>query len=317
MKNYFIGIDWGATYIKTGVLKGDEILKKNFFRSRIKDPQEFISFLLTFIKNSGIAFEHLRGIGVGCPGIVDTRRGFIWYLPNIKGWKNVPLRQILEEKMKLPVYIDNDANLMALGEARYGAGKRYNDMVCITLGTGLGAGIILNKKLFHSHFTSGAELGHMPINYKGDKCSCGGYGCIETFVGNNRIVDRAKKLFKTKPSPYIKKLTRGNMDKLTTKVLAEAAQMGCRTSKKVWDEVGMILGRYLVGLINAFGPEAIIIGGGVSKASKFFLDSVRHQIRTYAMYPQNKMVKVVKAHLNEDATILGAREAFIDFRVRD
>ena len=145
----------------------------------INSISNFITLIKTFINENKI--RNLKGIGIGCPGIIDIKKGLILWLPNIKGWENVPLKKILEKEFECKVYLDNDANLMALGEFKYGAGRGYKNIICLTLGSGLGGGVIIEGRLLHGRGFSSAELGHIPVTLGGRKCSCGNRGCIETF----------------------------------------------------------------------------------------------------------------------------------------
>ncbi len=310
---YFLGIDWGASIFKIGLVKDSQVLYLETADSRFfSNPGSLYSFILSFIKKH-TSLRKIRGLGIGCPGVVDVRRGFVYYFPNIKGWKNVPLARILEGRLKLPVYVDNDANMVALGEARFGAGKGFKNLIVITLGTGLGAGIIIEGRLFHSPFTSGSELGHITVDYQGKRCGCGSFGCIETFVGNRYLVDYARSLLKRKPSNIIKEFLK--RDKLSPKLLTQAALKGCKVSQEIWERTARILGRFLVGLVNSWGPEAIVIGGGLSGAGKFLFGPLREEVRRLAMPPQNRYVRILRARLKEKAGILGAKEGLIDYKL--
>jgi len=304
----FIGIDWGATFFKIGWVKKDKILRYKVYPSScLNSISNFITLIKTFINENKI--RNLKGIGIGCPGIIDIKKGLILWLPNIKGWENVPLKKILEKEFECKVYLDNDANLMALGEFKYGAGRGYKNIICLTLGSGLGGGVIIEGRLLHGRGFSSAELGHIPVTLGGRKCSCGNRGCIETFVGIEYITRKAKNLLKKHRSPIVDKLTNNNLDNLTPKILSIAAKKGCKISKKIWEDTGTVLGRYITGLVNIFFPEAVIIGGGISGAGNLILDYIRFYVKKYAMYPQNETTKILRAVLDYKATILGAKEA--------
>jgi glucokinase len=288
----FLGIDWGGTYIKAGVLSSDgRILdKKTFASEKLRKKSVFIKEIKALL-DSFSQFK-ISGIGIGAPGIIDVKEGFIYYLPNIPGWKNYPVRDVLKRELRLPIYIDNDANLFALAEARVGAAKRYNRGIFLTLGTGLGGAVIFDGTILEGR-TSACELGHMPINVGGRLCGCGGRGCIETYTGNKYLVENYKKLKKIKRA------------KIEVKDIFEKALKGEKQALAVWQDFSNALGKFLAGLINVFNPEVIVFGGGVSGAFRVFKPLVWQVIKSQAMWPQVKGIKLVKAKV-KDAGIVGA-----------
>ena len=288
----FLGIDWGGTYIKTGVVNSQgKILKKALYSSQdLRNKKVFLNELESILKK--FSSFNIKGIGVGAPGIINTSNGQIYYLPNVPGWKNYPLQNILRKKLKLPVFVDNDANLFALAEARCGAGKGKSRAIFLTLGTGLGGAIIFDGKILEGEM-SALELGHVPIALKGLKCSCGGRGCIETYVGNKYLLSKYKKIKK---------------NKIDVKDVKEIFKRGLAQEKEalvVWKEFSYALGKFLSGMVNIFNPEVIIFGGGVSGAFKLFKPYVWEAIKNNAMWPQMQGLSLVKAKVN-NAGIVGA-----------
>ena len=290
MMKVFLGIDWGGTYIKAGLVNSQgKIVKKKVYSSRA-DKQDFIRDLKLLLKD--FSSFTIEGIGIGAPGIIDVEKGFIYYLPNIPGWENYPLQSVLKKNLKLPVFIDNDANAFALAESRFGAAKGKRSAIFLTLGTGLGGAVICNGKLLKGK-TSANELGHVPINLKGKLCGCGGRGCIETYVGNRYLLARYRSLKKNKTK--VKEV----------KQLFQKGLAGEREALIVWEEFSHNLGKFLAGMINVFNPQVIIFGGGVSGAFKLFKPLVAKEIKKQVMWPQNLGVKLVKAKLI-NAGIIGA-----------
>lgn len=290
--NVFLGIDWGGTYIKAGLVdsQGKIVKKKVYSSSQLKQKQGFISNIKVLLDDFS-SFK-IKGIGLGAPGIVDVEKGFIYYLPNIPGWEKYPLRNVLEKNLGLPVFIDNDANAFALAENRFGAAKGKKRAIFLTLGTGLGGAIISDGKLLEGK-TSATELGHVPINLKGKLCGCGGRGCIETYVGNRYLLSHYRRLKKNKTKvSEVKQLFQRGLD-------------GEREALIVWKEFSHNLGKFLAGMINVFNPQVIIFGGGVSGAFKLFKPLVAEEIRKQVMWPQNLGVKLVRAKL-KNAGIIGA-----------
>ena len=285
----FLGIDWGGTYIKAGLVDSrGKIVKKKVYPSRA-DKQGFINSIKALLKSFS-AFS-IKGIGIGAPGIIDIEKGFIYYLPNISGWKNYPLQSVLEEQLQLPVFIDNDANVFALAEARCGAAKGKKRAIFLTLGTGLGGAIIYNGKLLEGK-TSALELGHVPISLKGKLCGCGGRGCIETYVGNSYLISHYRRLKKKTKVTEVKEIF-------------ERGLKGEEEALAVFGEFSRNLGKFLSGMINVFNPQVIIFGGGVSGAFKLFKPLVEKEIKKQVMWPQYLGVSLVRAKL-KNAGIIGA-----------
>jgi len=288
----FLGIDWGGTYIKAGLVdsQGRIVKKKVYSSNQLRQKQGFIRNLKTLLKE--FSSFTIKGVGIGVPGIVDVEKGFIYYLPNIPGWEKYPLQSVLKKSLGLPVYIDNDANAFALAEARLGAAKGKRRAIFLTLGTGLGGAIISDGKLLEGK-TSATELGHVPINLKGKLCGCGGRGCIETYVGNRYLLSRYAGLKKNKHK--VKEV----------KQLFQRGLAGEKEALIVWKEFSHNLGKFLAGMINVFNPQVIVFGGGVSGAFKLFKPLVTREIKKQVMWPQNLGVKLVRAKLSNSG-IIGA-----------
>jgi glucokinase len=288
----YLGIDWGGTYIKAGIIdsKGKILAKKVYSSSKLKESSFFISEIASLLDS--FKKYKVKAIGIGAPGLVNVEKGSIYYLPNIDGWKNFPLKKNLEKKVKIPVSVDNDANVFALAEARLGAGKGLGRAIFLTLGTGLGSSVIFDKQILRRK-SSALELGHVPISLKKNRCGCGNYGCIETFVGNSYLVKRYNKLAAKKRK---------------VKEVKDIYQRGLKGEKNalcIWKEFSFYLGRFLAGMINIFNPQAIILGGGVSGAYKLFRPYLLSVIKEQAMWPNLEGLKLKKAKL-KDSGIIGA-----------
>jgi len=288
----FLGIDWGGTYIKTGVVNNQgKILKKALYSSQaLRKKKVFLNELESILRK--FSSFNIKGIGIGAPGIINTSNGQIYYLPNVSGWRGYPLQDVLREKLKLPVFVDNDANVFALAEARCGAGKGKSRAIFLTLGTGLGGAIIFNGKILKGAM-SALELGHVPIALKGLKCSCGGRGCIETYVGNKYLLSKYRKIKKSK------------IDIKEVKEIFKKGLAGEKEALMVWKDFSYALGKFLSGMVNIFNPEVIIFGGGVSGAFKLFKPYIWETIKNNTMWPQMKGLSLVKAKVN-NAGIVGA-----------
>ena len=314
-KDLIIGVDFGATFIKTGLLNIDgHIIKKSAFSSKGYASRDKLIDRIALEVNTIMAPAKSRvlGLGVGVPGPVDYKRGVIYNLTNVKGWRNVPLRDILKKKVGMPVFIDNDANAACVGEARWGAGKGYKDIVCITLGSGVGTAVILDGKIYRGRGYSAAEMGHICIDRNGPKCNCGANGCIETFLGNSYIVKAAVKDLKQGKRSVLLKLADGRYSNITPKLIDQAARMGDKFCTDIWKQAGENLGIGLTGIVNTFNPEIIIIGGGLSKAGELLFSSVRETVKGRAMKVFTSDLRIKRARFIEDAGTFGAASLVLD-----
>lgn len=295
-KRYILGVDLGATNIKLGLIDRDKIILKAILPTKDFPSKEELlcglsQNLLRLLKKRKVSSENVLGLGIGVPGPIDSRKGVIHYFPNIKGWRNVPLKQIMQKKFGFPVFVDNDANLMCLAETRIGAARGKRNVVALTLGTGVGGGIVIEGKLYRGASFVAGEIGHIPLNETGPKCNCGGIACLERYIGNKYILEKTIAVFGRDIS----------LEKLTL-----LARHGNAQAKAVWQAVAMHLGICLSGIVNFLNPDAIVIGGGVANAGRLILDTVRKVIKTRAMPPQAKAVKILKAKLGDDAGMIGA-----------
>jgi len=297
MSNKFIiAIDLGGTNLKIALLNSrykiiaKELLStKKFTKNTL--IQAIIKSVNKILEEHGIARKSLLGVGLGVPGPINFKKGLIYFMPNISGWHNVPLRAILRKRLALAVFLDNDANLMSLAEYRLGAAKGAENAVCLTLGTGVGGGVIINRQLYRGSGSVAGEIGHIPVNLTGPRCNCGGRACLEAYIGNSKIEKVAERIFK---------------EKINLVQLSALARKNNRRAIKVWDEVGSILGSALVGVINLLNPDCIVIGGGVAGAGRVLFNKIREVIRVQAMPIQGRAVKVHRAKLGADAGLIGA-----------
>ena len=314
-KDLIIGVDFGATFIKVGLLDiRGHIIKKSDFSSKGYASRDKLIDRIVHEVNTIMAPAKSRvlGLGVGVPGPVDYKRGVIYNLTNVRGWRNVPLRDILKKKVGMPVFIDNDANAACAGEARWGAGKGYKDIVCITLGSGVGTAVILDGKIYRGRGYSAVEMGHICIDRNGPRCNCGANGCIETFLGNSYIVKAAIRDLKKGKRSVLLKLADGKYSNITPKLIDQAAKMGDKFCIDIWKQAGENLGIGLTGIVNTFNPEIIIIGGGLSKAGELLFSSVRETVKGRAMKVFTSDLRIKRARFIEDAGTFGAASLVLD-----
>ena len=299
MSQFTIGIDIGGTNIKLGLVNNSgKVVYRNFSstKSFVRNKSKLIRMLLDTITlttyNQRILKSNISGIGIGVPGLVDVSHGIVRTLTNIPGWKNVPLKSIIQNKLGIRTVVDNDVNLITLGEWKYGAGRGYKNIVCLTWGTGVGGGLIIDNRLYRGQGYTAGEIGHISLDARGLKCNCGGRGCLERYVGNKYLLQKARKLFK-KADISLEKLTR-------------LAVRGNSRAIRFWQEPAVHFGNALSGVINILNPECIIIGGGIANAHKIVFPTIRKTIKKLAMKIPADMVKITKANLGNDAGIIGA-----------
>ncbi len=296
-KKVKIGVDLGGTRIKIGLVdeKGHvlyRLQRTTPFRAKQSELIEAITAsAIELIDRAGLGRKDIKGVGIGVPGPVDSKKGIVHYFPNIKGWDNVHLRSILQKKLGIKVVLDNDVNAMALAEFKFGAGRGARNLICLTLGTGVGGGIILDGRIYRGSTMCGGEIGHIPINEKGPRCNCGGIACLERYIGNRYILNNSRKHF-------------GN--NITLERLTSLAKKGNKRALRIWHDIGRKLGVALAGVVNLLNPDMIVIGGGVSNAGELILGALRMEIRSRAMKDQARHVKVVRARLGSDAGMVGA-----------
>lgn len=296
-KKFIIGIDLGGTNLKIALLdlrykiRDREVLSTQ----RFKNKENLISIIIysinRVIENNGLEKKDILGVGLGLPGPVDTKSGLVHFFPNIAGWKEVNLKKILQQRLGLPVSLDNDAKLMSMAEYKIGKARSFKNALCLTLGTGIGAGIIIGGALYRGVKNAAGEIGHIPVNEEGPRCNCGGSACLEAYIGNNRIIREAKKIFKRDIS------------------LEELSALGKKRDMRalsIWRNVGRYLGIALAGVVNLLNLDAVIIGGGIANAGPVLFNSVRQTIKKRAMSVQAGHVKLFKAELGNDAGLIGA-----------
>ncbi len=311
-----IGIDLGGTYTKLalidskGKIKHRSRLSTADFDSRDSLLEAISREIRSLIRKAGLTSGNIEGVGIGVPGLVDFNRGLVYGLTNVRGWKNTPLKLLLERKLKMPVLVDNDVNIMALGECKFGAGRGARDAVCITLGTGVGGGIIIDGSLYRGATFSAGEVGHMPLKEDGLACNCGGYGCLERYVGNRHIASEMKSAIRAGRAPGVKAMVKGDLSSVTPEIISSAARKGDKAAIALWDKIGKRIGTTLSGIVNLLNPEMIIIGGGVADAGEPLFGPIRQTVKRRSMRVPGRAVKILKAKLGNDAGMIGAAALF-------
>jgi glucokinase len=294
---FIISVDLGGTNLKVAILdlKYKFIDKEVLSTQRFRKKENLISAICysvnSIIENNKLRKKDILGLGLGLPGPVDEKAGIVHFFPNIPGWREVNLKNILEKRLRLPVFLDNDAKLMALAEYRLGHAAGFKNALCITLGTGVGGGIIIEGRLYRGENNAAGEIGHVPVNEKGPRCNCGGNACLEAYIGNNRILREARKIFRRD---------------ISLEELSALAQRHNKRALNIWLKVARQLGIALAGAVNLLNLDVIVIGGGVANAGPVLFNKVKETLKRQAMSVQAGHVKVFKAKLGSDAGLIGA-----------
>jgi glucokinase len=302
-----IGIDFGGTSIKSAVVRDGAIVA----RGTLIDPQAFatstdlIDELVRLADSLRSKHGDIVGVGIGLPGFVDSLRGIVHSLTNVAGWHEVPLCQILRERTGLAAAIENDVKAMTYAEWKHGAARGAQHAVCITLGTGVGGGLILDGRLYRGSQFAAGEIGHASIDYRGLTGPYGNFGGLEEYVGNSQIAGRAAKLY---AAAGLSK----TIDECNPKALDQAAHAGDQIALGLWETLGTEIGAALANVVWILNPETIVIGGGVAKAGELLLVPIRREInaRTSEVFHDN--LRVLPAMLGNEAGMIGCAELALE-----
>ena len=309
MKKYSIGIDIGGTNITVALVTGNgKILRKIRFPTKAEEGKtKTIKCILKALGAimKGLRSNSIEGIGIGAAGDIDQDRGVVRFSPNLL-WKDVPIVRLIREKFNLKVVLDNDANAAAWATYILETGRKVKSLLCITLGTGVGGGIILNGRIYHGASGSAGEIGHMTLNPQGQRCRCGNYGCLETYIGSAYIVKKAIREIRKGEKSLIKKIAGGNLKSVTPETIQAAALKGDKLARRIWKEAGEYLGIALSGVINLLNPEVIVFGGGVARAGELIFKPMKAEIRKRTFKTPFEKVKFTCTRFGEDLGVIGA-----------
>jgi glucokinase len=254
----------------------------------------------------------ILGVGVGAPGPLDTKSGIVLLTPNL-GWVNLPLRQIIHERLGLPAVLDNDANCAVLGEWWMGAARGTRNAIGITIGTGIGGGIIVDGKLFHGASDCAGEIGHTTIDTEGRRCKCGNYGCLEAYASGPNIALRAVEEIKAGAVSRLPNYVNGDLRQITAQTVYQAAHDGDDLALEVVNETAKFLGAGIANLLNIFNPEAVVVCGGVTLAGDHLFVPLRREVARRAFKPAVNVCRIVPCELAGTAGVYGAAKAFLDY----
>lgn len=311
----YIGVDIGGTNIAAGVVNynGKILTKKSIPTGAERETEEIVNDLISLINDliNEISDKEqkqgykIKGIGLGIPGVAD-KEGNIISCVNL-GWENIPMAKVLEEEFQLPVYLDNDASVATLAEYEAGVLKDTTNSLMLTLGTGIGGGIIINGTLFNGSHGAGSEIGHMVVGENFYNCGCGKNGCLETFSSATGLIRYTKKLIEEgNIDTNILNVINNDISLLDAKVIVDSAKKGDILANKAIERLVKYLSIGITNLISIFDPEVIAIGGGLSKAGDYLIKKIKKEVETMKLFKNVRISDIAVAKLENDAGIIGA-----------
>ena len=308
-----VGVDIGGMSIKIGLVDDSKkiVAKKVIPTQSDVLPAEGVvaniaEAIITLLEENNLAVEQCESIGVACPGTVDGRTGVVLYSNNIR-WENVPMLDILREKLPVPMFLANDADAAALAEVIAGAAKDKENAVLLTLGTGVGGGVIINGKIFTGPLRGGCELGHMVIRHGGKPCTCGRRGCFEVYASATALMELARETAAAHQESLMNTMAEGDVSKIDGRIVFDAEKAGDKAAKLVVEQYEEDLSVGIANVINMFRPEVIILGGGVSAQEKYLTDALQEKVNGMCYGGSIcEVAPIVTSELKNDAGIIGA-----------
>lgn len=305
-----IGIDLGGTTVKSGLISASgEVLYENRLPTLADEgPAAVIGQIEAGIRDiiAKKGAPTLAAVGIGAPGVVDDR-GVVKAPPNLKGWDEVHLAEEVAKRIPgFHVVVENDANVAAIAEARFGAGRNVPDFLFVIWGTGVGGGIILDRKLYRGPTGGAGEIGHISIDHNGPPCNCGGRGCIEAYIGQRYLSQRTADKLRDRKDSTIHQLVGGDLSKLEPAIIAKAAEQGDPLAREALAEAGHLLGVAIAAVMNVMDLRVSIIGGGVSAAGDLVLKATQAGVVGQVLKPLKPGIRVLPAQRGNTAGILGA-----------
>ncbi len=326
-----VAVDLGGTQMRTAVLRGATLLSRvGLLTGEHPTPERMLPRTFQAIQQAltkaEVSLEQIAGIGIAAPGPLNSYTGVVYDPPNLPGWKNVPVRELFRQEFHVPIFVENDANAAALGEYMFGAGRSSRDMVYMTISTGIGGGVITDGKILEGTSGTAAELGHMTIDWRGERCNCGNIGCLERIASGTGIARHANDAiaqgqgndllaFALAHQPNDQENAKASTPEdvaahspthVTARTVALAAEAGIPLACRIIATAAEALGVGLVNIIHIFNPEKIILGGGVTQMGALLLDPARRIVEERTMIVPRKAAHIVLAELGQDVGLIGA-----------
>ena len=320
-EQFIIGVDLGGTNIVAGAMTVDGTRHFNIrsiptnaslgdegVADRMGTLVEGV--ILDTMRETGVQRSDFVGVGVGAPGPLDREKGIVLVAPNL-GWQNFPLRDRMHDRLSLPTTLDNDANCATFGEWWQGAARGGRNVVGLTIGTGIGGGLILNGVLYHGASDMAGEIGHTTIDLNGRHCKCGNYGCLEAYASASAIATRAREvLVREESESVIPAMVHGRFEDITAQTVYDAAKAGDSVANEIVRDTARYLGAGVANLLNIFNPDTVVIAGGVTAAGDALFVPLRAEVRRRAFGPAVRAVKIVPGTLPGSAGVVGAVASF-------
>ncbi len=320
-QQYIIGVDLGGTNIVVGAMSADG--KQHFAMRSIPTSAEsgaegvadrivglIEGVILDTLAETNSNRRDVIGVGVGAPGPLDREKGLVVVAPNL-GWKNFPLRDRISERLRLPVTLDNDANCATVGEWWQGAARGGKNVVGMTIGTGIGGGVIIEGKLFHGASDVAGEIGHTTIDLNGRHCKCGNYGCLEAYASGPAIATRAREvLVREETASLLPSMVGGKLDSITAETVYKAAQQGDAVASEIVRDTARYLGAGIANLLNILNADVVVVAGGVTQAGDALFVPLRAEVRRRAFRPAVDATRIVAGELPGTAGVVGAVATF-------
>jgi len=307
-----LAIDLGGTKVIAAIISDEgEMMAREYHRTLADEgPQPVIDQMLSVIdcllRVKDVDLSQLHSISVAAAGAIDTERGLVTLSPNLPGWSNIPLRDIIKEKYGVNTFLINDASAAALGEHRFGAGRGVKSLIYLTVSTGIGGGIIINDKLYLGPCGSAGEIGHMTIDVNGPRCNCGNIGCWETLASGTAVAQEAIRRISRGERSSLTEIVEGKIENITAEKVGVAARGGDFLALDIIAKAAVYLGVGMVNLVNIFNPEMIVVGGGMVKMGDLLLAPARQVVWERAFQVSAQAVRIIPAQLGDDAGVLGA-----------
>ncbi len=317
---FVLGVDIGGTNLVVGAVAADGSALHGL-RSEPTRPEDGSESVLRRLLAMGKAVmeetcrdvpgAEFLGAGVGAPGPLDTKRGIVLLTPNL-GWVNLPLLELVQNGLALPTRIDNDANCAVLGESWMGAARGARDVIGITIGTGIGGGIVVDGRLYHGASDCAGEIGHTTVEVNGRRCKCGNYGCLEAYASGPAIARRAVEAIEAGQPSRLPEYVNGALEKITAQTVYQAAHDGDELAEEVVGDTAKFLGAGIANMINIFNPEIVVVFGGVTYAGERLFAPLRREVAKRAFKPAVAVCRIVAAELIGTAGVYGAARTFLD-----
>lgn len=311
MSEVIIGVDLGGTNVKTAIVSRDKkVLAKDSRPTNAEGgPEAVMNVMEQSIReltaSQGINLKDVLAVGFGAPGPMNWQTGIVYSPPNLPGWKNVPLAKLMKKRLGVRCFVDNDANVACYGEYWLGAGQGTENMAVLTLGTGVGGGVVVFGKLLRGIDGTAAELGHLKVQRDGRMCGCGSQGCLEAYASVTGMVRTVKEGFEQGKESSLKTLCGGDLDKITGKMIYEAAKSGDAFAQWIFNETATWLGLGIASIVNFLNPEKVVLCGGMIAAGDMLFNPIRETMLANTFEVPGKRCQIVPAGLGEDSGVIG------------